>query len=349
MFRLKLIRNNMKTFILSGGSIKGAFQAGALAHALRAGFVPGLITGISVGALNGAFIAERAGRMAKRGEAVDSIALADQLESFWLERVRTPGALVTRKPTAQVAGDVVGGTFSGFVHTTPLRQMIEAEVDFENVRASPIRLMVGSVNMRSGRLTYTDTQDPAYRAAGFPHLHARILASTAIPVAMPPVELDGDLHYDGGIREIAPVGTAVNAGGTELVCVSCEPRGRQLINADQNYGNLVTLFGRLQDLVTGEIIERDFRTLDLVNRALQVIQILERMNLSESAELAPALRQLRELAGLTDKKQIPAPLLIAPPTYLRVAITDFSAEDIRRMVLLGRDAAADVLRGRTWR
>jgi NTE family protein len=339
----------MKALILSGGSIKGAFQAGALAQVLRAGFLPGLITGISVGALNGAFLAERAGRMAKHGDPVDPIALADQLESFWLNRVRTPGALVTRKPTAQVAGDVVGGTLSGFVHTTPLRQMIEAEVELEHIRASPIRLMVGSVNMRSGRLAYTDTQDPAYRAAGFPDLHARILASTAIPVAMPPVELDGDLHYDGGIREIAPVGTAVNAGGTELVCVSCEPRGRQLINADQNYGNLVTLFGRLQDLVTGEIIERDFRVLDLVNRALQTIEILEGMNLSESAQLAPALRQLRELAGLTGKKQIPAPLLIAPPIYLRVSITDFTAEDIRRMLFLGREAATDALRGRTWR
>jgi NTE family protein len=338
----------MRAFVLSGGSIKGAFQAGAIAHTLRSGFRPELVSGISVGALNGAFLADRAGQAAARGEAPDWTAIADGLESFWLERIQGPSALVQKKREDRLIGDILGGTFSGFVHTTALRQLIEAEVDPANVLRSPIRLMVGAVNMRTGQLAYTDTADAAYRAAGLPDLHARILASTAIPVAMPPVEIDGDTHYDGGIREIAPVGTAVNAGGTDLVCVSCEPRGRQLINEDLNLGNLVSLFGRLQDLVTGEIIERDFRVLDLVNRALQVIEILERLNLAESAELAPALRQLRELAGLANKKQIARPLLITPPYYLRVAITDFNTADILRMMTLGRQAAAEAVQGRTW-
>ena len=52
-----------KAFVLSGGSIKGAFQAGALADLLTSKtFTPDAIYGTSVGSLNGAFIADRAGR-----------------------------------------------------------------------------------------------------------------------------------------------------------------------------------------------------------------------------------------------------------------------------------------------
>ena len=54
----------MKALVLGGGSIKGAFQAGAVAEVLARGLEPGIITGISVGALNGAYLTERAGRAA---------------------------------------------------------------------------------------------------------------------------------------------------------------------------------------------------------------------------------------------------------------------------------------------
>jgi hypothetical protein len=45
-------RSDMKALVLSGGSILGAFQAGAIAKVLGDGFVPELVIGTSVGALN---------------------------------------------------------------------------------------------------------------------------------------------------------------------------------------------------------------------------------------------------------------------------------------------------------
>jgi len=48
-----------RALVLSGGSIKGAFQAGAIGHVLTK-FEPDLIVGTSVGSLNGGFLADRA-------------------------------------------------------------------------------------------------------------------------------------------------------------------------------------------------------------------------------------------------------------------------------------------------
>ena len=46
----------MKFLVLGGGSIKGAWQAGAIRAVLESGYQPDFITGISVGSINGPFL-----------------------------------------------------------------------------------------------------------------------------------------------------------------------------------------------------------------------------------------------------------------------------------------------------
>ena len=78
--------------VLSGGSIKGAFQAGALEIVLgqRA---PAFISGISVGSLNTVWLANEAGAAARRQQSVDWAKLGRGLASFWQERVTRPDGL----------------------------------------------------------------------------------------------------------------------------------------------------------------------------------------------------------------------------------------------------------------
>lgn len=72
-----------KAFVLSGGSIKGAFQADALADLLTSKtFIPDAIYGTSVGSLNGALIADRAGRYVNAGNEVDWVSIGNELQNF---------------------------------------------------------------------------------------------------------------------------------------------------------------------------------------------------------------------------------------------------------------------------
>ena len=73
--------------VLSGGSIRGAFQAGAIAHVLEKGFKPDGIYGTSVGSLNGGFLAERAGRSKTKEPAWPAI--GKELENFWLTNINS--------------------------------------------------------------------------------------------------------------------------------------------------------------------------------------------------------------------------------------------------------------------
>lgn len=86
-----------RALVLSGGSILGSFQAGAIAEVLESGFVPDAIYGTSVGSLNGGFLAERAGRAKKEGEDPDWPGIGRELESFCLDKLASPSMLAKKR------------------------------------------------------------------------------------------------------------------------------------------------------------------------------------------------------------------------------------------------------------
>lgn len=48
----------MLGLVLSGGGEKGAYQVGALRYLVEKGIDPDIITGVSVGAMNGGFLSQ---------------------------------------------------------------------------------------------------------------------------------------------------------------------------------------------------------------------------------------------------------------------------------------------------
>src|SRR5207237_8792151 len=82
--------------------------------------------------------------------------------------------------------------------TAPRRGTLERLVDFERLNAGHLRLSVGAVNVRTGNLAYFDTANQ--------RLDARhIMASGALPPGLPPVEIDGQHYWDGGLASNTPL------------------------------------------------------------------------------------------------------------------------------------------------
>ncbi len=64
--------NNQKTaFVLGGGSIKGAYQIGVMHGLIQKGIAPDIITGISVGSLNGLLYAHYLGIARNPAQAIN--------------------------------------------------------------------------------------------------------------------------------------------------------------------------------------------------------------------------------------------------------------------------------------
>src|SRR5262249_15099223 len=80
-----------QALVLSGGDVKGAYQAGAMAEVFQNhDFRPSAIYGISVGSINGGMLASYIGKQfgaVPSQAAPDFAAAAKRVEDFWLENI----------------------------------------------------------------------------------------------------------------------------------------------------------------------------------------------------------------------------------------------------------------------
>jgi NTE family protein len=196
--------------VLSGGGAKGAYEAGVAAVLAERGLPIRLVAGSSAGALNAAMIAD--GRI-------------DRLEALWLGLTRD--RVYSLRPSVFFAGllpgwltlltlDRAGSLFD----PAPLRELLEAALDLDRIRASPVRLLVVTTDLARREQRIFDNRTVTREA---------LMAAAAVPGAFPAVGVDGMLLVDGGLTGRAPVLEALGAGeGVEraIVVMSYAPDER---------------------------------------------------------------------------------------------------------------------------
>lgn len=202
---------------LQGGGALGAYQAGVYEALATSSQTPHWVAGISIGAINAALIAgnppeRRVQRLREFWDTVTSsspllshrVAPAAELRSMLNEANATigamfglPGFFVPRIPAAPFHWPGTKGALS-FYDTAPLKATLEQLIDFDLLNNGSTRLSVGAVNVRSGNFVYFDTVNQ--------RLDARhIMASGALPPGFPPVEIDGEWFWDGGLVSNTPL------------------------------------------------------------------------------------------------------------------------------------------------
>ena len=204
-----------RILVLQGGGALGAYQAGVYEALAAAGEAPHWVAGISIGAINAALIAgnppeRRLERLRDFWEAVTWTALGiagspgaelhgvlNDLSAAAGLVFGLPGFFAPRfpPPAFQPAGS--SGALS-YYDTAPLRATLERLVDFDRLNDGALRLSVGAVNVRTGNFAYFDSARE--------RLDARhIMASGALPPGFPPVEIDGEWYWDGGLVSNTPL------------------------------------------------------------------------------------------------------------------------------------------------
>ena len=195
--------------VLQGGGALGSYQAGVYEALSGSDYEPDWIAGISIGAINAALIAGNA-----PGDRVD------RLRAFWDEITSPPplwpglpqaldtpslsaahavlfgqpGFFAPRPPLSWL----VGAQPLSFYDTGALKGTLERLVDFDRINAREIRFSVGAVNVRTGNFAYFDNAEIVIRPE-------HVMASGALPPGFPPVEIDGEFYWDGGLVSNTPL------------------------------------------------------------------------------------------------------------------------------------------------
>lgn len=208
--------------VLQGGGALGAYQAGVYQALHEHGLVPDWIVGTSIGAINAVLLAgnnkakrlERLKEFWQRVSHQDSIDLAripdaGRRNNVWLSTFDTllrgvPGFFKPRMFNMFSAGMAVKPEEASFYDTSPLAETLKELVDFDylNVEGGT-RLTVNAMKVKTGELVNFDSTRQ--------HISPQhILASGALPPGFPPVRIDGDLFWDGGLYSNTPLATVLD-------------------------------------------------------------------------------------------------------------------------------------------
>jgi NTE family protein len=201
--------------IFQGGGALGAYQAGVYEALHEANIEPDWVTGVSIGAINAAIIAgnprsERLEKLRVFWEKIpDRHVWAYTPDGDIYRRARNAtSAMMTMalgqpgffkphdvNPWLNVAGAKAA---TSFYDSAPLAATLSEFVDFSLINDGNTRFAVGAVNVLDGNFIYFDNRNEEIAAE-------HIMASGALPPALPMVKIGTDYYWDGGIVSNTPL------------------------------------------------------------------------------------------------------------------------------------------------
>jgi NTE family protein len=228
---------------LTGGGARGAYQAGVLQ---RLGEAVGalqfdVITGVSAGAINAAFVANHRGPL---GESTRELAgLWNQLSTE--EVLRGAPLELARNVTRWGVQLLSGGLETlprvrGLLDTEPLRALLtrvlcDEKGELSGVRDNLEQRRLGAFAVTTTSYATGQAMTFAQRASDQPYVFwerpyrvgctatigvDHVMASAAIPLLFPAVKIGNSWHGDGSVRQAAPLSPALRLGARRVLVIS---------------------------------------------------------------------------------------------------------------------------------
>lgn len=307
--------------VMSGGGARAAYQVGFLRALARRvpHFAPPILTGVSAGAINAAFLAARAGSFAANVEALTqlwSTLTVDQV--FHVDALRLAARVVRTGAKLTSGGALHDGRTSSLVDTSPLRRLLQVALHADsgaipgirpNIELGRLRaLAIITASYTTGQtVTFVEGRDVrswerANRRSVVTSLRVdHVMASAALPLFFPAVAIDGRYYGDGGIQLTAPLAPAVHLGAERIVTIStryARPASESAPAATDGYPPIAQVLGVLLNAVFLDSVEADALTLERINDLVDRVPPEQRGGLRriELLQLRPS-RDLGRLAS----------------------------------------------------
>lgn len=213
-----------KALFLSGGGARGAYQAGvlkAISHILQVKKLPfEVVSGVSIGSINAAVIAEN---------AHDFPLGVEKLEAIWgdiscQQIFNASNYELSKSVLRNVSTLFVKQRESGhLLDTTPLHDFISTNINFEQIESNVGNKCLEAFEVishcyetqrtisfyRHDNSHFEDWYYPRHESQPATIQMEHILASSALPLFFPTVTIDG-LHYgDGSMGLVSPLRGAI--------------------------------------------------------------------------------------------------------------------------------------------
>lgn len=275
--------------VLSGGGARGAYQVGVLqgiSEILKKEKIEPpfrILSGTSAGAINTAKLASTNG---------DFHSAVAELVQLW-SKIKTDHVFKAELLSLNTLGlsAILGGKqkkFNSILDTAPLKNLIDKNCDFKNVQSNLEKGLFDSVIItannysRNSAVSFIQTASRVneklmkWKEIRRKAVHAQlqsehILASSAIPMLFPPIQLNGEPYGDGCVRNNTPCSPSIRMGANKLLVIgvrSTNSQGGAPLKEDSkeiHEASMVRILNTLLNAVMLDSVEQDVHRIQRLN------------------------------------------------------------------------------------
>lgn len=207
----------MYGLILEGGGTKGAFHIGAFKALKDMGIKVGLVAGTSIGALNGAMIAQdRVDDAYKLWEEIKPSMILDVDDDKYneilnknLQNTEIKEVIDTAKKLIQKKG----------IGKSNMNELVISNIDEKKLRNSGIEFGMVTVSIKEKKAIEIFVEDiPDGQLSNY------IMASANYPLFQRE-EISGEKFIDGGIANNLPINMAIEKGYKDIIAIRTNEKG----------------------------------------------------------------------------------------------------------------------------
>lgn len=279
--------------VLSGGGARGAYEVGVLRYVRERLGVDtrfDVITGTSVGAINGAYIAATCDRPRAQVRALQRVwsqLTIDRVYDFGWSQMRSLPRVLFGKALPKTPH---GGRIGGLVDASALERLVREQIPWRqltenlvrghlhafSVTATEVATGISTVYVQSGRRRTDPWPESANEIVVYTGITAaHTLASAAIPVLFPAIKIGDQFYVDGALRQNTPLRPALRLGAKRMLVIGlrhgespAERRARQRAVAETVYPNAFFLLGKLLNSLMLDKVEADLEHIEQTNHIL---------------------------------------------------------------------------------
>lgn len=284
--------------VLAGGAARAAYEVGVVRYVLEdvakaiGRDVPvDVLCGTSAGSINACMLAAHADEPSRRGAMLarkwTELKLDDVVRPSGPELLHLAGRMIGR---SRAPRDARAGRRGGIFDPSGVEAIVNDAVPFarigDHIREGRLSaLSISTTHVASGR-TIVFVQragggvprwggDPTMvgRAAEIRAEH--VLASAAVPLLFPAVEIDGQFYCDGGLRQNVPLSPARRLGADSLIVINprfirdVQPSPALAEAREREYPDPLFVLGKAMNALLLDRIENDIDRLVRLNAVLE--------------------------------------------------------------------------------
>lgn len=210
-----------RAIVLSGGGAKGAYEIGVWRALRKLGIKYHIVTGTSVGALNGAMMTQKSYRKAlKLWEDIDFSVLFNEDEVTMINK---------KKNNLNLAKVYLRNIFNGGMNITKLENLVKSILKTKKIVNSKIDFGIITFNISNlTPIILTNDQMEEDKIADY------LIASASCFPFFSMKKIDNLDFIDGGYVDNLPINLAIELGATEIIAVDLKAPGVKSLNINKN-------------------------------------------------------------------------------------------------------------------